>query len=108
MSILDHVGAAAPLDDDREYQCEDELFSADYPGIYEFLARVKISGKNRKPGKMIVYYEPERAQVCLSDNHTRSVAWHAGKGVTEALEGLERRLQAGTVDWRYDKRARTG
>lgn len=106
MSILENVGAAALLDENREFQCEDDLFSAQYPGLYEFLARSRIEGKNRKCGKMILYYEPERAQICLSDNHTKSVAWHADKGLNEALEGLERRLQAGTVDWRCDKRAR--
>lgn len=105
MSVLDKVGAAAPIDDTREYLVEDELFSADYPGLYEFLARVRISGKNRKPGKLLVYYEPERCQVLLIDKHTKSCAWHASKSVNEALESLERRLQAGTVDWRYDKRA---
>lgn len=106
MSILDKVGAAAPIDENREYLLEDSHFSDEFPGIYEFLARVRINGKNRKPGKLILYYEPEKAQLCLSDQHTKSVAWHAAKGLQEALEGVEKRLQAGSVDWRYDKRAR--
>ena len=105
MGILDNVGAAAPLDENREFQCEDDLFSTEYPGLYEFLARVKINGKHRKSAKLLIYYEPERVQVLLIDKHTKSCAWHASKGVNEALESLERRLQQGSVEWKYDKRA---
>lgn len=106
MSILDNVGAPAKPPEDREYLIEDELFSAEYPGLFEFLARIKVNGVERKPGKLILYYEPDRAQLCLSDAHTKSVAWHAAGSVAHALEGCERRLQEGKVDWRHDKRAR--
>lgn len=106
MSILDHVGAASPIDENREFLCEDDLFATEYPGLYEFLAKCKNNGKYRKAGKIILYYEPERAQICISDKNSKSVAWHAAKTLHEALEGLERRLQAGSVDWRYDKLAR--
>lgn len=105
MGILDNVGAAAPLDENREYQCEDDLFSTEYPGLYDFLAKVRNNGKYRKAGKMLIYYEPERVQILLIDKNTKSCAWHASKSISEALESLERRLQAGSVEWKYDKRA---
>ncbi len=106
MSILDNVGAEASPDENAEYLVEDENFSTQLPGLFEFLARVKINGQNRKPGRLILYYEPGKAHCCLSDKHTGSVAFHAGEGLYEALEALERRLQEGKVDWRKDKRSR--
>lgn len=106
MSILDNVGAPATPQPDQEYLIEDGDFQQQYPGIFEFLARVKYNGRDRKPGRLILYYEPEKAFLCLSDKESGSVAFHAADGLNEALEGLEVRLQAGGVDWRADKRKR--
>lgn len=106
MSILSHVGADVNPPQDEEYLIQDEVFSADYPGLFEFLARIKIEGVVRKPGRLILYYEPGKAHLCLSDKHTGSVAFHAAEGLTEALEATERRLQEGKLDWRKDRRAR--
>lgn len=106
MSILDNVGAPGGPGPESEYINEDEAFQEEFPGIFEFLARVRYHGNDRLPGRLIVYYEPGKASLCLSDKQSGSVAFHAGEGVQEALEGLERRLQGGTVDWRKDKKAR--
>lgn len=106
MSVLENVGAAAEPAADAEYIVEDDLFSTEYPGLYEFLARVKISGVVRKPGRIVLYFEPGKAHLCLSDKHTGSVAFHSSDSVAEALSGAERRLQEGKLDWRKDKRAR--
>lgn len=103
MGILDNVGAKAkpPLCGDN--LAEDELFSAEYPGIYEFLSRVKVNGKDRLAGKLLIYYESGCAALCVTDAHTESVGWHIAKTVAEALEGLEKRFQDGSVDWRVSK-----
>lgn len=106
MSILENVGAEASPDENAEYLIEDEAFSTEFPGLFEFLARVKINGVSRKPGRIICYYEPGKAHLCLSDQHTGSVAWHAAATHAEALHGAERRLQEGKMDWRKDKRRR--
>ena len=106
MSILSNVGAEASPDQNAEYLVEVEVFQTEYPGLFEFLARVKIEGKDRKPGRIILYYEPGKAHLCLSDKHTGSVAFHASEGITEALVACEGRLQEGKLDWRKDKRAR--
>jgi hypothetical protein len=106
MTVLDTVGAAAEPAPDMEYICEDELFSTEYPGLHEFLARIKIGGVVRKPGRLVLYYEPGKAHVCLSDKHTASVAFHSSESIGEALSGAEKRLQDGKLDWRKDKRAR--
>lgn len=103
MGILDNVGAKAkpPLSGDN--LAEDEAFETEYPGIYEFLCRVKVNGKDRLPGKMLIYYENGCAALCVTDAHTGSVAWHIAKTIAEALEGLEKRFQYGDVDWRVSK-----
>lgn len=106
MSILDNVGAEASPDENAEFLVDDENFQSQHPGLFEFLARVKVNGKDRKPGRLILYYEPGKAHCCLSDKHTGSVAFHAAEGLYEALEGVERRLQEGKVDWRKDRRSR--
>lgn len=106
MSILDNVGAPATPSPDEEFLHEDEDFQNQYPGLFECLSRIRHSGRDRLPGRLIIYYEPGKAALCLSDKHTGSVAFHAAEGVSEALEGLEKRLQGGTVDWRKDKKAR--
>lgn len=103
MSVLGNVGAADGPAPDAEYIIEDELFSAEYPGLFEFLARVKIGGVVRKPGRIIIYYEPGKAHLCLSDKHTQSVAFHADDGLLEALSGAEKRLQESKLQWRKDK-----
>lgn len=105
MSILDAVGGDVNPPNDAEYLADDENFSTQYPGIFEFLARIKINGKNRKPGRLIIYFDAGKAHLCLSDKHTGSCAFHASESVESALEGAEKRLQAGSCDWRKDKRS---
>lgn len=105
MTILDGVGANVNPPDDGEFLVEDESFSNQYPGIFEFLSRIKVNGQDRKPGRLIVYYEAGKCHLCLADKHTKSCAFHAGDGVNEALEACEGRLQAGKLDWRRSKRA---
>lgn len=104
MSILDGLVASAEPPEDREFLAPDEGFQVEFPGLYEFLARIKYQGQDRKPGKMIVYYEEGRAAVCLSDPHTKQVGFHLGDSVQACLEGVEGRLQAGKVDWRKSRK----
>lgn len=104
MSILDLMPQATGPSDDQEYSCPDEGFSDRFPGIYEFLARIRHKGESRKPGRVILYYEPGRAAVCFSDAESKQVAFHLDVGLEEALEAAERRLQSGKLDWRKSKR----
>lgn len=89
-----------------EYLFSDDLFSAEFPGLYEYLARVLVAGKSRAASRLIVYGEAGRVCLCLTDPHSAQVAFHSGEGFSEALEALERRLQEGKVDWRKDRKAR--
>ena len=104
MSILDGLVSSAQPPEDQEFLAPDEGFSAEFPGLYEFLARIKYHGQVRKPGKMIVYYEENRAAICLSDAQTRQVGFHLGESIQDCLEGLESRLQASKVDWRRSRK----
>ena len=100
MSILDGVGAGVKRKPGEEYEAADPTFAGEYPGIYEFLSRVVINGEDRKPGALIIKYQAGKVNLCLSDAHTGSVAFHVGDSMQDALEGAERRLQAGSLDWR--------
>jgi hypothetical protein len=106
MSILDNVGSYVKPPPDAEFLAEDDAFSTQFPGIFEFLARIKVNGVQRKPGRLIIYFDAGKAHLCLSDKHTGSCAFHAAESVEEALEGVEKRLQGGGMDWRRDKRSR--
>lgn len=105
MSILDGVGANVNPPDDGEFLVEDEGFSNQYPGLFEFLSRIRVNGADRKAGRMIVYYEAGKAHLCLADKQTKTCSFHAGESVDDALEGCERRFQEGKLDWRKSKRA---
>jgi len=104
MSILDHVGADVKRPAGGEYEAPDEVFQRDYPGIYEFLARILVKKEARAPGAVILKYDAGKVNLCLSDAHTGSVAFHVGDSMADALAGVEKRLQAGTMDWRAGKK----
>ena len=107
MSVLQKIGVPSRDDSDGEYLADDELFSTEFPGLWEFVSRVRLAGEDRKPGRIIIYCEPGKVCLCLADKQTASVAFHVSEGLQMALEGVEKRLQTGTLDWRKDKRTRT-
>lgn len=81
-------------------------FAETYPGIFEMLARAEYQGKSRKVGRLILYAEPTRATLVLCDVDAGNVTFYAAETFDEALTGLEGALQAGSCDWRKDKRSR--
>lgn len=106
MSILDKVVASGKVSDDDDYNLEDDVWGAELPGLFEFLARVRYNGANRSPGRLVIYTERGKACVCLCDKHTSQVCFYVSDGVQQCLEGLERQLQAGKCDWRVDRRSK--
>ena len=100
MSILDAVGVCRQPPEGMEYEANDPEFQEKFPGIFEFLSRVAIKGEPRKPGALILKYQNGKVNLCLSDAHTGSVAFHVGENMDKALAGAESRLQAGSMDWR--------
>ena len=85
----------------------DDSFGEDHPGIFEMLVRVAYQGKPRQPGRLVMYAEPNRATLCLVDVDAGMVTFYTAETFGDALEGLERALQAGSCDWRKDKRSRS-
>lgn len=104
MSILGNVGVTSRPAGEQEFEALDAAFEKRYPGLYEFLARTSVAGVDRKPGALILKYETGKVNLCLSDAHTGSVAFHVGISMDKALHGVEERLQAGTMDWRAGKK----
>ena len=89
-----------------EYLLLDEYWQGEYPAIFEFLSRVVVDGHPRQPSRLVVYYEEAKACMCLTDPFTGKILFHSDEGLHEAFTSLEKRLQAGTSDWRRDKKAR--
>lgn len=104
MGILDNVGVASRSPGEQEFEAVDPEFEKKFPGLYEFLARTSVGGEERKPGAVILKYETGKVNLCLSDAHTGSVAFHVGESMAKALDGVEKRLQAGSMDWRESKK----
>ena len=106
MSILDKMQQSQKEPVRGDFLLVDDPFAESYPGVFEVLARGKYKGKARKPGRLVMYAEPSRATLCLCDVDSQQVAFYTSEGFIEALEGLEKALQDGSLDWRPDKRAK--
>lgn len=108
MSILSKISKPVKAGPDNPLTVVDDPWADDFPGIFEVLAVARFEGKDRQTGRLIIYTEPGKAMCCLCDKETEQVAFYASESIVGALEGLERALQNGSVDWRKDKRARYG
>lgn len=105
MSVVDKIGVPVKPDDEKEFLIEDDAFQEQFPGLFEVLCRCKYQGHPRVTGRLILFAELDRATLCLCDKQSGQVCFFTSKGFNEALEGLERALQAGKADWRADKRS---
>lgn len=103
MGIIDEAGVGVKRAEGQEYECDDADFVAEFPGIYEWMCRVLLNGKVRVGASLTVKYRDGGCSLCLSSETEKLVGWHQGKTLQEALEGLEKRLQSNTVDWRPRK-----
>lgn len=106
MSVLDKIQGSQKEPVRGDFLIADDPFAEDKPGLFEFLARGKYKGKARKPGRLIMYAEPSRATLVVCDADGGQVAFYTAETFAEALEGVEKALQAGSLDWRPDKRAK--
>lgn len=103
MSTLDDADRSVKRVEGQEFECEDEVFAQNFPGIYEWLARVMYKGKPRETASLTIKYRSGGVSLCLSAPQEKLVGWHQDKTIDEALEGLEKRLQARAMDWRERK-----
>lgn len=100
MSSLTGLDDQHKREDGREHEAADPDFQAEYPGVYEWLARVVDNGEERKVATLTVKFRDGGVNLCLSASQEGVVGFHQGETVHEALEGLEHRLQASKMDWK--------
>lgn len=103
MSIIRDAGVGVKRAEGQEFEAEDPDFQQEFPGVYEWLARVMLDGKTRDGASLTIKYRAGGVSLCLSADTEKLVGWHQGKTVHDALEGLEKRLQASKMDWREKK-----
>lgn len=106
MSVLGLIKQDVKKLAESDFIIGEDDFSETYPGIFEMLTRRAYQGKARKPGRLILYAETNRATLVLCDVDAGNVTFYASETFSEALEGLEGALQGGSCDWRRDKRSR--
>ena len=106
MSVIGKIKTSTQEVTKSDFIVKEDDFSETYPGIFEMLTRRAYQGKARKPGRLILYAETNRATLVLCDVDAGNVTFYASETFSEALEGLEGALQGGSCDWRKDKRSR--
>lgn len=104
MSVLDRVPRGTQSNDSDEHAFSECDFATEFPGLWEFIARQRYEGNPRATGRLLIYADNGKATLCLMDRWTGQVAFYASDNVSAALVGVERGLQAGTLDWRKDKK----
>lgn len=105
MSVVAKIREGVNVSADAEFALAECGFSEEYPGIWEFVARQSYQGKPRSTGKVVIFTEGGKATLCLIDRGTGQVAFFTAESLSEALVGTEGALQAGSLDWRMDKKA---
>lgn len=105
MSVVAKIKAGVKQDDAAEFALEECGFQTEYPGLWEFVARQCYQGTPRATGKIVIFTEGGKATFCLIDRNTGQVAFFTAESLADALDGSEKALQAGSLDWRVDKKA---
>lgn len=105
MSVVAKIKAGVKHDAAAEFALDECGFKEEYPGLWEFLARQVYQGSPRATGKVVIFAEGGKATLCLIDRNTGQVAFYTGESLAEGLVGAEEGLQAGSLDWRVDKKA---
>lgn len=105
MSVVAKIREGVKRDDTAEFALDECSFAEEYPGLWEFMARQVYQGSPRAMGKVVVFVEGGKATLCLIDRGTGQVAFYTAETLGEALVGAEGALQAGSLDWRLDKKA---
>lgn len=103
MSVLTNAGLGVKGEKDRDYETEDPEMMSQCPSIFEFLCRLRENGCVRKLASLTIKYDGGGVSLCLSCPGEGVVGFQQGKTLKSAVEGLERRLTANTMDWRERK-----
>lgn len=106
MSVVGKITAGVKRDESAEFALPECAFTEDYPGLWEFVARQVYQGSPRDTGKLVFFSDGGKATLCLIDRCTGQVAFFTAESLDEVLVGAEKALQAGSLDWRTDKKAK--
>lgn len=96
-----------PTKDNRPkgYQAaHDPEFHVKFPTLHAWLVLTGRSGKDRKPGSIVVFAEDGKWKAACNDKETRMVAFVSGESLEGLLGAIDKGLKAGTLDWRDSKR----
>lgn len=100
MSVLKSRGPNGPRPPVSGAAAPDE-WAERYPGIVEMLtADHDPSGKPRQGATLLLFYGDSLAKLCLNDRDQGLSAWITALTLSEALDALEKGLQADTLEWR--------
>lgn len=103
MGVIDKIRTSCAKSGNVDLGCDPGSFGDLYPGIFEIIATQRFKGKERKMGRLSISVNCGKAVVCLNSKEAGKCAFYKADSIGEALEGLERHLQAGDADWRDDK-----
>lgn len=105
MSILDKIPERSKAASEVEFALPECGFSAEYPSLWEFIARQAYQGGPRQTGKVVIFTDAGKASLCLIDRFSGQVAFFTADSLDEAVRGAEKGLAEGSLDWRNDKKA---
>lgn len=74
------------------------------PVLHAFMTMTVVRGKPRKPGSLTLFCEDGKIKGALTDREMGMVAFLSSEGFLGLVEGLEKGLKGGTLDWRPGKK----
>jgi hypothetical protein len=75
-----------------------------YPGIWEMLTCCSYPDMSaRETSTLMIFSEDCKITIVLNDRANNLAAFVTGRGVSEALQRLEVKLQTDQVEWRQKK-----
>ncbi len=84
-------------------------FEANFPTLWEFLAKQRDYGEFHKTGCLTLFVEGQTLKVVLNDRPTRQSCFQSGSSLLEVLGRCDRGLLEGSLQWTkkgYQRRRR--
>lgn len=79
----------------------DEKFAKSYPHLFDLMTvTLWKPDEVRQPSTLLVFTEDGLWKLCLNERDLQYTLWSTGQTFTEALQTMEKRLQAPTIEWR--------
>lgn len=100
MGIMSDAKAGVKKSATEEFEWLDPPLERDLPGIFDALSRIREGGKIRVGASLTIKGNEGGVLLTLSAPTEGVVGFHQGQTWQEALQGLESRLQARTMDWK--------